>query len=118
MEEIRVRAIQRVGELGDIKFKKPTAMELRSPRTMLSRVRHKEMKRHEQAVIRQKAKVTRDISNIDKYLQSVSDYEAYIASKDIGIAPVVLTKPNVVLGVKPKLRRTRLLRYKQRVKRR
>jgi len=76
------------------------------------------MKRYEQDVIKQKAKLTKDISNIDKYLQSVSDYKNYIVSKDIGIVPVVLTKPNVVLGVKPKLRRTRLLRYKQRVKRR
>jgi hypothetical protein len=118
MEQKRQEAVQKLGELKKIKFIKPTARELHSIRPMLSRVKRQEMKRYESVVKRQKVKLTKDVSDIDKYLQSVSDYEAYMASNGIGPAPVVLPKPNVIVGIKPILKKTRLPRYKIHRKRR
>lgn len=112
MEQKRKEAIQRLGELSKVKFVKPTARELHSIRPMLSRVKRQEIKRYESIVKRQKVKLTKDISDIDKYLQSVGDYEAYLASNGIGPAPVVLPKLSVFIGIKPKFKKTRLPRYK------
>ena len=134
IEETRAQAVSKLGELSKIPFKKPTAMELHSIRPMLSRVQRQEQRRHKMAVITQKKKLTKDISDLDKYLQSVTDYETYLASlpqepinggissvssvslitpQQAAVAPIVLSIPNIVFKQQPILKRTRLSRHKR-----
>lgn len=136
MEQKRQRAVEMLSELKKVKFTEPTARELHSKRSGLSRVYRQEMKRYKLGIERKKVKLTKDISDIDRYLQSVRDHEAYLASlpkkpkklKRRGVsqsqmpsqresliqAPVVLSVPTIVLGRKPVLKKTRLSRYTQR----
>ena len=122
MEQKRQEAVEMLSVLKKVKFTEPTAQELHSSRTGraglsssrhgLGRVRRQEMKRYKMGIERKKAKLTKDISDIDRYLQSVSDYEAYQGKPKH--APVVLPTPIIVLGKKPVLKKTRLPRYTQR----
>ncbi len=123
MEQKRQEAVQMLSELQKVKFTEPTARELHSRAPGLSRVHRQEMKRYKSGIERKKAKLTKDISNIDMYLQSVSDYEAYMASRpkkpkkgEISPmqAPILLSAPVIALGKKPVLKKTRLPRYTQR----
>lgn len=77
----------------------------------------------------QKTKLKKDIFDIDKYLQSVSDYESYeadlpkkngngkgIKAVSLLTAPAILPVPKIVSGQRPVLKRTRLYGYKRRSK--
>lgn len=122
MEQTRQEAVQMLSDLKAVKFTEPTAQELhssrpgrtaiRSSRPGLSRVHRQEMKRYKLGIERKKAKLTKNISEIDSYLQSVSDYESYEGKPKH--APVVLPVPVVVVGKKPVLKKTRLPRYTRR----
>jgi len=122
IEQKRAQVVSKLGELKQLTFQRPTAQDLHSRRPMLMRVQRQEQRRHKIAVMQQKKKLTKDISDIDKYLKSVKDYEAYLASlqKPVNggltpsILPIVLPAPNIVFGGKPILKRTRLSRYKRR----
>jgi len=126
MEQKRREIMKRIGELDKIKLWEPTAQELHSTRPMLARVHYKERKRYMEAIEAQKAKLTKELSDVSKYLQSVRKREDYRVRKamptilngkeapiSIGPAPVVLPRPCVVIGKRPVLRRTRLSRYKK-----
>jgi len=126
MEQIREEARRRLQELRKIRFAQPTARELRSDKSMLNRVHRQEMQRYEQDVTKQKTKLIQDISNIDTYLQSVNETNKKklpmrSPTKDMkpiprGLqkrTPVILPKPNIVFGIKPQFRGTRLSRYRR-----
>ena len=120
MEQKKQEILQRIGELNKVNFFKPTARELHSGNAMLGRVQRQERRRYEEAVKRQKEQLIKQISEIDRYLQSVKDYDIYMASLPIGpmiTAPTILSQPNIIIGKKPILVKTRLPRYIQRVKR-
>jgi len=131
IEETRVQAVNKLAELSKIKSPRYSAKDLHSKRQMLGRVQRQERRRYIGKVTAQKVKLTKDIADIDRYLQSVEDYNVYIASipptpihrKGFSIqsvslvtpvAPVVLPTPTVVIGKKPVLRRTRLPRDRSR----
>ena len=122
MEEIRARAVTKLGELKEIKPKQYTAMELHRRRPLLSRVRRKEQRRFQQEVQERKVKLKKDITRIDAYLSSVRSQREYFERQpkngEIGLnimqsAPVVLPAPVIVFGKKPMLKKTRLERYKR-----
>ena len=107
MEKIRTEAVTRLGELQKIKQRPFTTMELHPQRQMLGRVQRQEQKRHFQEVEKRKVKLKKDISDIDKYLASVAEYDAYIASMPKSkndklskvISPIVLPAPTIILPV-------------------
>ena len=101
IEETRAQAVSKLGELKKIVFTKPTALELHSRRPMLAKVQRQEQKRYKKNVIKQKKKLTKDISDIDIYLASQQE-------------SVVLPVPYVVFKQKPVLKKTKLPRYKRR----
>ena len=118
MEQIKQKALQRLNELRKIKFSKPTARELHSDKSMLSRVHRQEMQKYEQEVRKQKEKIIADISKIDKHLQSAREYEAYVKNlpmspKTIKPIPKILKKPNITFESIPIFRKTRLSRYRR-----
>ena len=79
MEQVREEARRRLRELRNIKFAQPTAKQLHTTRPMLSRVHRQEMRIYEQEVSKQKTKLMQDISDINKYLQSVdADKKGYL----------------------------------------
>ena len=126
MEQKRAKAVKMLSDLKSVKFTEPTARELHAKRAGIGRVHRQEMRRYKLGIERKKAKLTKDISEIDKYLQSVSDYESYMASlpkKPKGgrgrspspmQAPSLLSEPDITIGKKPVLKKTRLPRYTQR----
>ncbi len=114
MEQERQAVVQRLGELGTSTFSKPTKSELHSAGIGIGRVHRREMKRYELDVGKQKVRLTKKLSEIDKYLQSVSDQEDYLKTNGAGDLPVVLPKPIVVLGIKPVFKTTRLSRMRRR----
>ena len=136
IEEQRALAVSKLAELNKIKKPSYSARELHQNRAMLGRVQRQEQRRHMGQVITQKVKLQKDISDIDLYLQSVSDYDSYLASlparnnllpvrgvsvftstiQTTPIVPTVLPAPNIIFGPKPVLRETRLPRYKRRSK--
>ncbi len=115
IEEKRAQAVSKLGELKEIIFARPTAQDLHSVRPMLARVQRQEQRRHKVAIISQKKKLKKDISNIDIYLKSVADYETYLAGNS-GEEPSVLSLPSVVFGKRPVLKKTKLSKYKRRSK--
>ena len=142
IEEQRALAVSKLAELNKIKKPSYSARELHQNRAMLGRVQRQEQRRHMGQVITQKVKLQKDISDIDLYLQSVSDYDSYLASlpvqnnslpvrgvsvftstvrtvptvPTIPIAPTVLPAPSIIFGPKPVLTKTRLPRYQRRSK--
>ncbi len=123
MEEIRAQAVTKLGELQKIKPKIYTARELHPRKLMLSRVQRQEQKRYYGEVQRQKVKLTKDISDIDKYLESKSEHDAYMTSRTKGqkgkgklkkfVSPIVSEAPTIVFRKKPVLKKTRLKRYQR-----
>jgi len=128
MEEIRAQVVSRLGELRSIGIPKPTASSLREGGN-LGRIHRRELKKYQMDINRQDVRLTKRLSEIDKYLQSVSDYEDYVASSSVSPlvsfstrngtepvpasvpAPVVLPKPVVVIGLKPAFKKTKFSRY-------
>jgi len=136
IEEQRALAVSKLAELNKIKSPTFSVRELHQRRAMLGRVQRQEQRRHMGQVITQKVKLQKDISDIDLYLQSVSDYDSYLASLPVQepllpvrgvsvftstiqttpIVPTVLPAPNIIFGPKPVLTETRLPRYQRRSK--
>ena len=135
IEETRAQAVSKLGELRKIQGLRYSARDLHSRRPMLARVQRKEQRRYLGQVTTQKAKLKKDISDIDRYLQSVEDYNIYLAglkkpkkgeenggmeiqsvSSMTLTEPVVLPIPSIVIGSKPFLKKTRVQRYKRRGK--
>ena len=127
----RAIAVTKLGELQKIKPKHYTAMELHPKRAMFGRVQRKEHMRFQERVKERKLKLKKDISDIDKYLASVSTYDDYLTTLpgnngndvtsitlpskiSLPTAPVILPSPVIVFGKKPMMRETRLRRYKKR----
>ena len=129
IKEMRTQAVSKLTELGKIKKPVYSARDLHQKRAMLSRVQRQEQRRYTRQVMARKVKLRKDIIDIDKYLQSVSDYDVYLAglpkgqTKDKGkngikavslpTAPEILPVPTIVFGKKPVLKRTRLYGYKR-----
>lgn len=134
IKEMRTQAVSKLTELGKIKKPVYSARDLHQKRAMLSRVQRQEQRRYMRQVMTRKVKLRKDIVDIDKYLQSVSDYDAYLAGlpkgriKDKGknsikavslpTAPEILPAPNIVFGKRLVVGGTRLPRYAQRAKQR
>ena len=133
IEETRAQAVSKLGELRKIQRPRYSARELHSRRPMLARVQRKEQRRYLGQVVAQRKKLTKDISDIDRYLQSVEDYNTYLASipsepieegamsvqsvpSTTPTEPVVLPTPTIIFGSKPLLKKTRVQRYKRRSK--
>lgn len=123
MEIIREQAVAKLGKLSQIKYPSYSARDLHSERPMLARVQRQERRRYMEKVMEQKVKLKKDISDIDKYLKSVDDYNIYMQSApsdDLGISsvslmtPVILPKPTITIGKKPMMGRTRLPRRRGR----
>ena len=124
IKTLRAQAVVKLGELG--KIKKPTysARDLHGKRQMLARVQRQERRRYTERVVKQKQKLIKDISDIDRYLQSVEDSQSYTTSIPANgnskipliqsITPVVLPAPVIVFGKKPVLKMTRLSRHQRR----
>ncbi len=120
MEKIRTQAVTRLGELQKIKPKVYTALELHPRRAMLERVGRQEQKEFQQRVQKRKLKLKKDISDIDKYLQSVEARDEFFArlpelpnEKELPF-PTILPAPTIIFGKKPILKQTRVKRYKHR----
>ncbi len=122
MEEIRAKAVTKLGELQKIKRRNYTAMELHQKRPLLERVQRQEQRRHHRRIQERKVKLKKDITRIDAYLSSVRSQREYFERQpkngEIGLnimqsAPVVLPAPVIVFGKKPMLKKTRLERYKR-----
>ncbi len=122
--EKRAQAVSRLGELQKVKPKVYTALELHPKRQMLSRVQRKEQQQFQQRVQKRKIKLKKDISDIDKYLQSVEARNDFLASLPPNgkfptmpvlpiQAPAILPSPTIVFGPRPMMRETRLKRYKR-----
>ncbi len=135
IEEQRAQAVSKLAELNKIPAPRYSARDLHQKRAMLARVQRKEKRRYMGNVCRQKTKLAKDISDIDAYTQSVSEYDTYLTSlqqpvnggngggDDISsitlihpVAPTVLPAPTIVFGPKPVLTRTKLKRYQRRSK--
>lgn len=127
MEQIRAQAVSRLGELQKIKPKTYTALELHPRRQMLGRVERQERRRYHEEVRKKKLKYKKDISDIDKYLQSVEARDEFLANLPpvenekfptmpvLPIqAPAILPAPNIVFGQRPMMRETRLKRHQRR----
>ena len=123
--EQRAIAVTKLGELQKIKPKHYTMGELHPKRAMLGRVQRKEYVRFQERVKERKLKLKKDISDIDKYLASVSTYDDYLTtlSRNNGndVTSITLpskiplpTAPVIVFGKKPMMRETRIRRYKKR----
>jgi len=123
IQETRAEAVTRLGELNKITPPTYSARDLRprGGRHMLQRVGRIEDRRHQVNVMAQKKKLTKDIQDIDLYLQSVQDYETSTPSFPISpitsttlfttVAPVA---PVITFGQKPILGKTRIKRHTQR----
>ena len=133
IEKMRTQVVSKLTELDKIKSPVYSARDLHQKRAMLSRVQRQEQRRYTKQVMAQKVKLRKDMVDIDKYLQSVSNYDSYLASlpkgpgkdkKDVKgapslittVAPEVLSAPKIVFGKKPILKRVRLHGYKRRSK--
>ena len=94
METKKQEIMKRLGELKSVTFRGPTAMELRSPRPLLSRVQRQEDRRYKENIERQKAKLKSDLKRVESYTASVKAQESYLAN-----TPLVLPKPKVIMGI-------------------
>lgn len=124
----RAEAVTKLGELNKITPPRYSARDLRPRvRPMLQRVGRIESRRYQANVMVQKKKLTKDIQDIDIYLQSVQDYEVIEekkgkkGKKDKGTTlfttveePVAPVTPVITFGSKPVLRKTRIKRHTQR----
>lgn len=143
MERKKQNILKRLGELNKIVFVKPTARDLHSSRPLLRRVSRQESQRYKEFVEKQKANLNIDLRRIDSYIARLRMRKEYLArmplvldkpetsdmnstlqqnyleslrrrerySLNIPISPV---QPDIVVGKKPVLRRTRLQRYRNR----
>lgn len=101
----RAQAVTRLDELQKVKPKVYTASELHPrQKQMLARVGRKEEQRFQQRVQKRKLKLKKDISDIDRYLQSVETGDEF---------PEVLPAPTIVFGPRPIMRQTRIKRHKR-----
>ena len=125
MLQTKENVVERINTLKAVKFLNPTKEELHSSRTMLSRAQRKERERYKEAVMKQRVKLNRDLSNINNYLKSVDSYNAYLQKVSVstnpellGPAPTVFSRPNVVIGRVPMRRVVRMPRRRSRRRRR
>ena len=107
--EQRAEAVRRIKELQKIKPKVYTASELHQRRQMMGRVQRQEQKRYHQAVREQKLKLRKDVTDIDFYLKSLPKEP----KGQVFAIQSVVPAPQIVFGKKPKLRETRIRRYKR-----
>ena len=122
IKEQRAQAVTKLKELQEIKPKIYTAMELHPRRQMLARVQRQEQRRYHEEVGKQKLKFKKDISDMDKYLASVKEYDKYMMklpkqNGDVPMmlpVPVILPAPTIVFGKRPMLKETKIKRYKRR----
>lgn len=131
MEKIRAKAVTNLKKLNEMACPRYSARELHPKvKPMLQRVKRMEHRRYQEAIAKQRKKVNEDIKQIDKYLKSVRNYNAYLARKaefeskkvlrsnKLGlfneVAPIKLSQPKVSSDSMPVLGKTRLPRYTQR----
>ncbi len=88
MEQKKQKVLKRLKELKSVTFKEPTAMELRSPRPLLSRVDRQEERRHRLILEQQKVKLKDNLKRIESYMESVRKRETYLKK-----APELLSEP-------------------------
>jgi len=102
MEQQKQKIKKRLAELNQVKPIQWTAMDLHSPRPLLSRVHRQEVRRYKQNLEAQKVKLNKDLERIEKYLKSIKDKK-----KDNK-----LPKPTIDIKPMPVFRKTRLSRYR------
>ena len=102
IEQTRIEAVSRLAELNRIQPMRYSAMDLHSKRPLLSRVQRQEDRRFIEKVKLQKKKLTKDISDIDKYLLSLKEVD----EKSLLFQPIPML--NITFKQKPVLKRTRL----------
>ena len=102
IEQTRIQAISKLGELNRVQPIRYSAMDLHSKRPLLSRVQRQEDRRFMEKVKLQKVKLKKDIEDIDKYLLSLKE----VGEKSLLFQPISM--PNITFKQKPVLKRTRL----------
>ena len=122
MLKTKEKVLSRLGKLSEVRFNKPTAMDLHGSRPLMDRVQRQENRLHKQQVAKQQkdfklklAKIEKYYANLQKEEQRRLDLLAAFEEKDLLIPapvfqPIDVVVPKPVIGVPgmPLQRRTRL----------